>query len=61
MASQKKAKTSSALKKASAKRVVAVEEESTFDLTPVETIRLSPKEAKSLEALRLFAKAYEKL
>jgi hypothetical protein len=62
MASRKNAKTSPAPEKASARRLAAAKKKaSALDLTPVETIRLSPEETKSLGALRLFAKVYEKL
>ena len=61
MANGKKAKTSSVPKKKPAQWTMTAEEDYALDLTPVETIRLSPEDAKSLEALRLFVKAYEKL
>ncbi len=57
----RKVKTSPAVRKASAKRAVTAKKASALDLSPVETIRLSPEETKSLGALRLFAKVYEKL
>ena len=60
---RKETKTSPDPKKASAKRAMDDEEASAFDLTPVETIRLSPEDASSkfAEVLRMFMQAYEDL
>jgi hypothetical protein len=57
----RKAKTTPAPKRAPARRAGTAKKTSASDLTPVETIRLSPEETKSLGALRLFAQVYEKL
>ena len=54
-------KTPPASKKAPAKKRMATKRVSALDRTPVETIRIPPEDVDNLEALRLFAQAYEKL
>ena len=54
-------KTLPASKNAPAKKKAAARRFSVLDRTPVETIRIPPEDVDNLEALRLFAQAYEKL
>jgi hypothetical protein len=58
---KQRTKTSPAPQKASARKAATAKKAPALDLTPVETIRIPPEDAPSLEALRLFMKAYEKL
>jgi hypothetical protein len=58
---KQKTKITPAPRKASAKKPATAKKAPALDLTPVETIRIPPEDAPSLEALRLFVKAYEKL
>jgi hypothetical protein len=61
---EKKTKATSAPKKARARHArkgAVAKKASAFDRGPAETIRIPPEDVENLEALRLFAKAYEKL
>jgi hypothetical protein len=56
-----KQETKPAPRKVPARKTATAKKAPALDLTPVETIRIPPEDAPSLEALRIFAKVYEKL